>query len=40
MYFGSVLLGKAYVSFHLMPLYVCPALVEAGLGEWAGKKWL
>jgi hypothetical protein len=26
MYFGSVRLGKAYVSFHLMPLYMCPAL--------------
>ena len=26
MYFGSVRLGKAYVSFHLMPLYMSPAL--------------
>jgi hypothetical protein len=26
MYFGSVRLGKAYVSFHLMPLYMCPKL--------------
>ena len=26
MWFGSVRLGKAYVSFHLMPLYMCPAL--------------
>jgi hypothetical protein len=26
MYFGSVILGKAYVSFHLMPLYMCPKL--------------
>ena len=26
MYFGSVRAGKAYVSFHLMPLYMCPAL--------------
>ena len=26
MYFGSVKSGKAYVSFHLMPLYMCPAL--------------
>jgi hypothetical protein len=26
MYFGSVRLGKAYVSFHLMPLYMCPQL--------------
>jgi hypothetical protein len=24
--FGSLRLGKAYVSFHLMPLYMCPAL--------------
>ncbi|HXM45178.1 MAG TPA: hypothetical protein VN924_28325 [Bryobacteraceae bacterium] len=28
MYFGSVRLGKAYVSFHLMPLYMCPALTS------------
>lgn len=26
LYFGSVRLGKAYVSFHLMPLYMCPTL--------------
>ena len=26
LYFGSVRLGKAYVSFHLMPLYMCPVL--------------
>lgn len=26
LYFGSVRLGKAYVSFHLVPLYMCPAL--------------
>lgn len=26
MYFGSVRLGKAYVSFHLMPLYMCAKL--------------
>ena len=26
MWFGSVRLGKAYVSFHLMPLYMCPEL--------------
>lgn len=26
MYFGSVRLGKAYVSYHLMPLYMHPAL--------------
>jgi hypothetical protein len=29
MYFGSVRLGKAYVSFHLMPLYMCPALAKS-----------
>jgi hypothetical protein len=26
MWFGAVRLGKAYVSFHLMPLYTSPAL--------------
>ncbi|MGA2737814.1 MAG: hypothetical protein ABSG65_10240 [Bryobacteraceae bacterium] len=29
MYFGSVRLGKAYVSFHLMPLYMCPVLTNS-----------
>ena len=29
MYFGSVRLGKAYVSFHLMPIYMCPPLMES-----------
>jgi hypothetical protein len=28
MYFGSVRLGKAYVSFHLMPLYMCEELTR------------
>jgi hypothetical protein len=28
MYFGSVRLGKAYVSFHLMPLYMWPKLTS------------
>jgi len=28
LYFGSVRLGKAYVSFHLMPLYMCPVLAK------------
>jgi hypothetical protein len=28
MYFGSVRLGKAYVSFHLMPLYMNPTLAN------------
>ena len=27
--FGSVRLGKAYVSFHLMPLYMCPELIKS-----------
>ena len=27
--FGSVRVGKAYVSLHLMPLYLCPALNQA-----------
>ncbi len=27
MYFGSVRMGKAYVSFHLMPVYMCPKLI-------------
>jgi hypothetical protein len=26
MFFGSVRLGKAYASFHLMPLYMCAEL--------------
>ena len=26
--FGSVHTGKAYVSFHLVPLYLCPALKQ------------
>jgi hypothetical protein len=29
MYFGSVRLGKAYVSYHLMPLYMCPAVMKS-----------
>lgn len=29
MWFGEVRLGKAYVSFHLMPLYMNPPLQEA-----------
>jgi len=29
MWFGSVRLGKAYVSFHLMPLYMNPRLAGA-----------
>ena len=72
--FGSILVGKAYVSLHLMPIYmnrvlsdtISPALrkrmqgkscfnfksepelelveelkrlADAGLKQWAGKKW-
>ncbi len=29
MWFGAVKLGKAYVSFHLMPLYTSPTLKKA-----------
>lgn len=29
LHFGSVRLGKAYVSFHLMPLYMCPVLAKS-----------
>lgn len=29
MYFGSVRLGKAYVSVHLMPLYMCEPLTKS-----------
>lgn len=29
MWFGSVRIGKAYVSFHLMPLYMSPELHSA-----------
>jgi hypothetical protein len=28
LYFGSVRLGKAYVSFHLVPLYMNPTLAK------------
>jgi hypothetical protein len=28
LYFGSVRLGKAYASFHLMPLYMCEELTK------------
>ena len=34
LYFGSVAIGKRYVSYHLMPVYVEPALlteISAGL---------
>jgi hypothetical protein len=29
LYFGSVQLSKAYVSFHLMAIYMCPALIKS-----------
>jgi len=29
LYFGSVRLGKAYVSLHLVPLYMCPELMKS-----------
>jgi hypothetical protein len=29
LYFGSVRLGKAYVSFHLMPIYMCPGIMKS-----------
>jgi hypothetical protein len=29
MFFGSVRVGKAYVSFHLMPLYMSPVLTKS-----------
>lgn len=28
LYFAGVRRGKAYVSFHLMPVYACPDIVE------------
>ncbi|MEL6870247.1 MAG: hypothetical protein AAFO81_10645 [Pseudomonadota bacterium] len=28
LYFGSVRIGKRYVSYHLMPVYVTPALLD------------
>ena len=31
MWFGAVKLGKAYVSFHLMPLYMSPTLEKGNL---------
>jgi hypothetical protein len=29
LFFAAVRTGKAYVSFHLMPVYACPDLLEA-----------
>ena len=29
LYFGSVRLGKAYVSYHLMPIYMSPTLLAS-----------
>ena len=28
MFFGAVMMFKGYVSYHLMPLYVCPELTK------------
>ena len=28
LFFGSIRTGKAYVSFHLLPLYLCPELAK------------
>lgn len=28
MYFGSVKINRSYVSFHLMPVYVFPELID------------
>jgi len=28
MFFGAVRMGKAYVSFHLIPVYCCPDLLD------------
>ena len=28
LFFASVKFGKAYVSYHLLPLYMCPKLIE------------
>lgn len=28
-FFGAVRMGKAYVSFHLMPVYACPDMLES-----------
>lgn len=29
LHFGSVRLGKAYVTFHLMPVYMCPGVIKS-----------
>jgi hypothetical protein len=29
LFFGSVRIGKAYVSLHLLPLYMCPTLLKS-----------
>jgi hypothetical protein len=38
MMFGCVIMGNAYVSYHLFPLYVCPELKRTISGEL--KKWM
>lgn len=37
LFFGAVRLGKSYVSYYLMPLYVCPDLL-AGISDALGKR--
>ena len=37
MFFGSARVSKSYTSFHLMPVYVNPALLE-GMSEALGKR--
>lgn len=33
MFFGAVKQGKQYVSFHLMPVYACPELLDGASPE-------
>lgn len=37
MFFGAVKLKKSYVSYHLMPVYVNPGLLD-GMSEGLGKR--
>jgi len=37
LYFGSARLGRRYVSFHLMPVYLYPDLLEGMSDELAGR---
>jgi hypothetical protein len=40
MYFASIRLGKAYVSFHFMPLGQLERPTAAGVAFWKEKNWL